>query len=56
MFAIDIRCVRLKPYKMSDGTELLDVQQIIPLPEAAAFQTQIGVKRQAERQNRTDRP
>ena len=52
---IDIRCVRLKPYRMSDGTVLLDVQQIIPLPEAAAFQTQIGVKRQAERQNRTDR-
>jgi Domain of unknown function (DUF4268) len=40
---------------MSDGTLLLDVQQIIPLPEATAFQTQIGVKKQAERQSRTDR-
>ena len=52
---IDIRCVRLKPYKMDGGTLLLDVQQIIPLPETATFQTQIGVKNQAERQNRTDR-
>ncbi|MGY4830334.1 DUF4268 domain-containing protein [Sphaerotilaceae bacterium SBD11-9] len=52
---IDIRCVRMKPYRMADGTLLLDVQQLIPLPEAAAFQTQIGVKKQAERQNRADR-
>lgn len=52
---IDIRCVRLKPYRMLNGTVLLDVQQIIPLPETASFQTQIGVKKAAERQNRTDR-
>jgi hypothetical protein len=52
---IDIRCVRMKPFKMADGTVLLDVQQIIPLPEATAFQTQIGVKKQAERQSLNDR-
>ena len=52
---IDIRCVRLKPYRMESGVVLLDIQQIIPLPEATDFQTQIGVKRQAERQNRTER-
>ncbi len=52
---IDIRCIRMKPYRMADGTLLLDVQQLIPLPEASAFQTQIGVKKQAERQSRTDR-
>jgi len=52
---IDIRCVRLKPYRMADDTVLLDVQQIIPLPETASFQTQIGVKKAAERQGRTDR-
>lgn len=52
---IDIRCVRMKPYRMGDGTVLLDVQQLIPLPEVANFQTQIGVKKQAERQSRTDR-
>jgi hypothetical protein len=52
---IDIRCVRLKPYRMADGPVLMDIQQLIPLPETASFQTQIGVKRQAERQNRTIR-
>lgn len=52
---IDIRCIRLKPYRMATGQVLLDIQQLIPLPETANFQTQIGVKRQAARQNRTDR-
>ncbi len=52
---INIRCVRMKPYRMADSTVLLDVQQLIPLPEATDFQTQIGVKKQAERQNRSDR-
>lgn len=52
---IDIRCVRLKPYRMSEGVILLDVQQLIPLPEAVDFQTQIGVKKQAERQNKSAR-
>lgn len=52
---IDVRCVRLKPYRLDDGRVLLDVQQLIPLPEAAEFQTQIGVKRQAERKERVER-
>ena len=52
---IYIRCVRMKPYRMADGTVLMDVQQLIPLPEATDFQTQIGVKKQAERKNRTER-
>lgn len=52
---IDVRCVRLKPYRMDSGIVLLDVQQLIPLPEASAFQTQIGVKKQAERQDRSER-
>ncbi len=51
---IDIRCVRLKPHRMNDGPLLLDIQQIIPLPETANFQTQIGVKRQAERKGRSE--
>lgn len=52
---IDIRCIRLQPYRMADGPVLLDVQQLIPLPETASFQTQIGVKRQAERKQRSER-
>lgn len=52
---IDIRCVRLKPYRLENGPVLLDIQQLIPLPEATTFQTQIGVKRQAERKQRMER-
>ena len=52
---IDIRCVRMKPYRMESETLLMDVQQVIPLPEATDFQTQIGVKNQAERRSRSDR-
>jgi hypothetical protein len=52
---IDIRCVRLQPYRLANGPVLLDVQQLIPLPETASFQTQIGVKRQAERKQRSER-
>jgi hypothetical protein len=33
---IDIRCVRLRPYAL-DNRVLLDVQQVIPLPETAEF-------------------
>lgn len=52
---IDIRCVRLKPYRLEDGRVLMDIQQLIPLPEATEFQTQIGAKRQAERKERVER-
>lgn len=52
---IGVRCVRLKPWRMEDGTLLLDVQQLIPLPQAADFQTRIGLKKQAERQGRMER-
>jgi hypothetical protein len=50
-----IRCIRMKPWRMGDGTVLLDLQQLIPLPEAAEFQTQLGVKKQAERRGRVER-
>lgn len=52
---IDVRCVRLKPYRMEDGRLLVDIQQLIPLPEASEFQTQIGTKRSAERKERVER-
>ena len=54
-YDIDIRCVRLKPYRLSDKHLLLDVQQIIPLPEAADYQTKIRAKQQAERENQVER-
>jgi hypothetical protein len=41
--SLDIRCVRLKPYKFGEKI-LVDVQQIIPLPEVAEYQIQIRDK------------
>ena len=52
---LDISCIRLSPYKLADGRLLLDVQPIIPLPEATQFQTQIGLKRQAELKAKVER-
>lgn len=39
----DVTCVRLRPYKL-DGRTLLDVQQVIPLPEATEYQIAIQQK------------
>jgi len=47
--AIDIRCVRLRPYTL-DGRVLLDVQQVIPLPEADAYTVQLKKKAEETRQ------
>lgn len=52
---LDIRCVRLKPYNL-DGRLLVDVQQLIPLPEAAAYQVQLRQKNRTERQARAGGP
>src|SRR5579871_4097541 len=41
---LEISCIRLKPYVDHDQSILLDVQQLIPLPEAAEYQTQIKAK------------
>ncbi len=51
---IDIRCVRLRPYKDGDR-RLIDVQQIIPLPEANEYQVQIREKEQVGRKKRAER-
>ncbi len=51
---IDIQCVRLRPYQ--DGERrLIDVQQIIPLPEATEYQVQLRKKEQVERKKRAER-
>ena len=42
---LDIRCVRLIPYKYQEQI-LVDVQQIIPLPEVESYQ--IKIKQQSE--------
>jgi hypothetical protein len=50
---LDIRCVRLKPYRDNDYL-LLDVQQIIPLPEATEYQIRLRDKAREERSARRD--
>jgi hypothetical protein len=44
---MDIRCIRLVPYKL-DGTVYVDVQQVIPLPEAADYQVRLRKKDSAQ--------
>lgn len=43
---MDIRCVRLIPYSI-DGKILLDIQQVLPLPEVADYQVKIRRKEAA---------
>ncbi len=45
---IDIRCVRMKPY-IFEGHVLIDVQQVLPLPEAQEYTVQIREKQIATR-------
>lgn len=45
---LDIRCVRLQPYR-HQGEILLNIEQIIPLPEAARYQVQLKEKAQAQK-------
>lgn len=51
---IDICCVRLKPYQ-NGSTRLIDVQQIIPLPEANDYQVQVREKEQQGKKKRAER-
>lgn len=50
---LDIRCVRLQLYSL-DGRILVDVQQIIPLPEVAEYQVRVTEKKRKEREARTN--
>lgn len=51
---IDIRCVRLQPYH-DDGKTLIDVEQIIPLPEAQDYMIRLREKEQQERKSKAGR-
>ncbi|WP_275100340.1 hypothetical protein [Sedimenticola hydrogenitrophicus] len=50
---LDIRCIRMKPYR-DQGKVLVDIQTVIPLPEAEDYQVRIREKQQKERISRTD--
>ena len=49
---IDITCIRLKPYKFENDV-VLNVEQILPLREAADYQVKIREKVRRERQARS---
>ena len=51
---LDIRCIRLKPVSL-DGRLIVDVQQIIPLPEAAEYQVRVREKQERERASPTNK-
>lgn len=51
---LDVRCIRLIPYQ-DGGRVLINVQQVIPLPEAAEYQIQIREKEQKERKEKAGR-
>ena len=50
--SLDIRCVQVRPYVRDSGEVLVDVRQLIPLPEASEFQTGVAIKRARERAER----
>ncbi|MDD9947976.1 MAG: hypothetical protein OXU48_00420 [candidate division Zixibacteria bacterium] len=50
-FGLDIRCVRMNPYLSQDGL-FLDIQTLIPLPEAEEYQVRIREKTMKEREAR----
>lgn len=45
---LDIRCVRMRPYA-DCGRILIDIQQVIPLPEASDYQVKIRNKQDIEK-------
>ena len=49
---MDIRCIQLVPYKL-DGRVLLDIRQVVPLPEAADYQVRVRRKEQQQERART---
>jgi len=51
---LDITCIRLKPYRL-DGQVLLDVSQIIPLPEAEDYVVRVRAQVHEQRKAATGR-
>jgi RecB family endonuclease NucS len=47
-YGLDIRCIRMKPYN-DNGRTLVDIEQVIPLPEASAYQVGVREKKIRER-------
>jgi len=52
---MDIQCIRIKPYN-DNGRILVDIQQIIPLPETEDYRVRLKEKQQRERAARKFNP
>ena len=50
---LDIRCVRMNPYTDNNET-FLDINTVIPIPEASDYQIQIREKKQKEKASRSN--
>lgn len=52
---VDIRCVRMRPYRLAGGSDriLIDMQEVIPLPEARDHQERVAEKAQRQRDDRS---
>lgn len=50
---LDITCIKIQPYN-DNGKILIDVQQIIPLPEAEDYQIKVKRKLEEQRETRKD--
>src|SRR2546421_160743 len=48
---LDIRCIRIMPHRDGDRI-LIDVQQVVPLPEAQDYQVRVREKATQERTSR----
>jgi hypothetical protein len=49
-YDLDIRCIRLKPYAL-ESQVIIDVQQIVPLPEADVYQVRLREQAVARRES-----
>jgi hypothetical protein len=50
---MDIRCIQLVPHRLDDRV-LLDIRQVVPLPEAADYQVRVRRKEQQQERVRTN--
>lgn len=46
---LDLRCIRLRPHRLSDERVLLNVEQILPLPGTGLYRTNAGKLAQVEK-------
>jgi hypothetical protein len=47
---IEIRCFKIEPYKYGENTILVNITQVIPLPEASEYQIKVKAKAEQRRE------